>query len=164
MQKQISFCDILNEYGEGYISRNNIKGQQRGLIRLLSACRSTSLGSHYEKCDECNFRGKSFNSCRNRHCTLCQHKDKLQWLDKRMQELLPVGYYHLVFTLPHELIPLCRQNKKVMYGIFFKGASQTLLELSKDTKHLGAEYDGASPPALHYARRWTLVRQGALGT
>jgi hypothetical protein len=139
MQKQISFCDILNEYGEGYISRNNINGQEKGIIRLLSACRSSALGSHYEKCDQCDYHGKSYNSCRNRHCTLCQQKDKLQWLDKRMQELLPVGYYHLVFTLPHQLNALCLDNKKVMYNILFKAASQTLLELSRDVKHLGAD-------------------------
>ena len=138
MQKQISFCDILNEYGEGYISRNHIKGQQKGIIRLLSACRSFALGSHYEKCDQCNYLGKSFNSCRNRHCPHCQQKDKMQWLEKRMKELLPVGYYHLVFTLPHELNMLCLQNKKVMYDMLFKAASETLLELAKDVKHLGA--------------------------
>lgn len=139
MQKQISFCDILQEYGEGYISRNHIKDQEKGIIRLLSACRSLALGSHYEKCNYCSYVGKSFNSCRNRHCTICQQKDKLLWLDKRMQELLPVGYYHLVFTLPHQLNALCLDNKKVMYNILFKAASQTLLELSKDTKHMGAD-------------------------
>lgn len=139
MQKQISFCDILKEYGEGYISRNHIKGQEKGIIHLLSACRSIALGSHYEKCDRCDYLGKSYNSCRNRHCPVCQQKDKLQWLDKRMQELLPIGYYHLVFTIPHQLNPLCQHNKKVMYDILFRAASQTVLELSRDTKHLGAD-------------------------
>jgi hypothetical protein len=139
MQQQISFCDILSEYGEDYISRNHIKGQQKGLIRLLSACRTDALGSHYQKCDSCNYLGKAYNSCRNRHCPLCQHKDKLQWLEKRINELLPAGYYHLVFTIPHELNPLCRQNKKVMYDLLFKAASKTVLELAKDTKHLGAD-------------------------
>ena len=138
MQNKISFGDILDEYGESYITRNNIKGQEKGIIRLLSACRSTALGSHYEKCNQCNYSGKAYNSCRNRHCTVCQQKDKLQWLDKRMQELLPVGYYHLVFTLPHQLNTLCLQNKKVMYNILFKAASETILELSKDCRHLGA--------------------------
>ncbi len=139
MQKPVSFCDILEEYGEGYISKNHVSGQEKGLIRLLSACRSNALGSHYEKCDNCHYLGKSYNSCRNRHCTVCQQKDKMQWLDKRMQDLLPVGYYHLVFTIPHELNPLCLQNKKVMYDILFMAASQTILELSRDTKHLGAD-------------------------
>ncbi|GET28208.1 IS91 family transposase [Prolixibacter sp. SD074] len=83
--------------------------------------------------------GKANNSCRNRHCPVCQQKEKLEWLDKRMKELLPVGYYHLVFTLPHELNPLCLQNRKVMYGLLFKAVSQTLLELTRDVKHLGAD-------------------------
>jgi hypothetical protein len=139
MQNQISLGDILNEHGGRYISRNRISGQEKGLLHLLPACRTAALGSHYEKCDKCSYVGKSYNSCRNRHCPSCQQKDKLEWLDKRMKELLPVGYYHLVFTIPHELNPLCLQNKKVMYGILFKAVSQTILELAKDTRHLGAD-------------------------
>jgi hypothetical protein len=139
MQKPINFCDILDKYGEAYISQNNIKGQEKGIIRLLSACRSTALGSHFERCNQCDYLGKAYNSCRNRHCPLCQQKDKEKWLEKKMQELLPVGYYHLVFTIPHQLNQLCLQNKKVMYDILFKAASQTVLELAKDTKHLGAD-------------------------
>jgi hypothetical protein len=139
MQQQITIADILSEYGDSYISRNNIRGQQKGLIHLLSACHTSLMGSHFEKCDQCQYLGKAYNSCRNRHCPSCQQKDKLEWLDKRMQELLPVGYYHLVFTIPHELNPLCLKNKKVMYDILFNAASQTLLELSSDTRHLGAD-------------------------
>lgn len=139
MQKQISIGDILDQHGDRYINDNHISGQQKGLIHLLSACRTAGLGSHFEKCNQCSYTGKSYDSCRNRHCPTCQQKDKLEWLDKRMKELLPVGYYHLVFTLPHELNPLCLQNKKVMYRILFKAASQTLIELAKDTKHLGAD-------------------------
>ena len=139
MQKQITIGEILGEYGEGYISRNPVSGQEKGLIRLLSMCRTQALGSHFEKCDHCNYLVQAYNSCRNRHCPTCQQKDKLEWLDKRMQELLPIGYYHLVFTIPHELNPICLQNKKVMYSLLFKAASQTILELTKDTKHLGAD-------------------------
>jgi hypothetical protein len=139
VQKQISMGDILSEYGEAYIRDKRIKGQQKGLIRLLSVCRTAALESHYEKCNQCNYLGKSYNSCRNRHCPECQQKDKEQWLENRMQELLPVGYYHVVFTIPHQLNPLCLQNKKVMYDILFKAASRTILELAKDTEHLGAD-------------------------
>lgn len=139
MQKQITLGNLFYQYGENYISNNRIRGQAKGLIHLLSACRTAALGSHFEKCDNCTFTGKSYNSCRNRHCPVCQQKDKLEWLDKRMKELIPVGYYHLVFTIPHELNPLCLANKKIMYGILFKAVSQTMLELSKDTKHLGAD-------------------------
>lgn len=139
MQKQISIGDILDKYGDRYISRNHITGEQKGLIHLLSACRTNALGSHFEVCDQCRYQGKAYDSCRNRHCPTCQQKDKLEWLDKRMKELLPVGYYHLVFTLPHELNLLCLQNKKVMYGLLFKAASQTVVELAKDTEHLGGD-------------------------
>lgn len=139
MQNQISMGDILRKYGEEYISRNNSIGQEKGIIRLLSACRTPAMDSHYQKCDHCDYTTKAPNSCRNRHCPVCQQKDKLKWLEKRMDELLPIGYYHLVFTIPHELNALCLQNKKVMYGILFKAASQTLLELCKDTKHMGAD-------------------------
>jgi hypothetical protein len=138
MQKQITIGDILGEYGDSYISRNHIKGGQKGLIHLLTACHTSLIGSHYEKCDNCDYLGKAYNSCRNRHCPTCQQKDKLEWLNKRMQELLPVGYYHLVFTIPHELNPLCLKNKKALYNILFNAATQTLLELSRDTRHLGA--------------------------
>lgn len=129
----------MYQYGESYISRNHPSAQEKGIIRLLSACRTALLGSHYLKCDQCNYLGKAYNSCRNRQCPKCQHKDQLQWMNDRMKELLPVGYYHLVFTIPSELNPLCFTNKKVMYDILFKAASQTVLELSRDTKHLGAE-------------------------
>ena len=139
MQRQISIGDIFRVYGPGYIQKNRIKGQQKGLIHLLSNCRTRYMGSHFESCDHCNYQCKSYNSCRNRHCPVCQQKDKLQWLEKRMEELLPVGYYHLVFTLPHDLIPLCRVNKKIMYGLLFKAVSQTMIELCKDTRHLGAD-------------------------
>ncbi len=139
MQKKITLGNILGEYGENYIRQNHIPGQERGLIHLLASCRTEVMGSHFEKCDQCGYLGKAYNSCRNRHCPTCQQKDKQEWLDKRMQELLPTGYYHLVFTIPHELNLLCLKNKKVMYDILFKAASQTLLELSRDTKHLGAD-------------------------
>ncbi|MGQ1786424.1 IS91 family transposase [Saccharicrinis sp. GN24d3] len=139
MQKEITIGEIFGEYGEAYITRNRVKGQEKGLIRLLSACRTNALGNHFEQCNNCAYTTKAYDSCRNRHCPVCQQKDKLQWLDKRMTELLPVGYYHLVFTVPHELNPLCLQNKKAMYGILFKAASQTLLGLARDTKHLGAD-------------------------
>jgi len=131
--------DILHEHGGRYISQSRIPDGQRSLIHLLSVCRTGGLGSHFERCDHCSYTGKSYNSCRNRHCPACQQKEKMEWLGKRMKELLPVGYYHLVFTLPHELGPLCLQNKKAMYGLLFKAVSQTLLELTRDVQHLGAD-------------------------
>ena len=139
MPQQITIGSLLREYGGSYISRNKVTKEQRSLIHLLSACRTGSLGSHWQQCDQCSYTDKANNSCRNRHCPVCQQKEKLEWLDKRMKELLPVGYYHLVFTLPHELNPLCLQNKKAVYGLLFKAVSETILELSHDVKHLGAD-------------------------
>lgn len=139
MQKQITLGDILAEHGGRYISQNRLPQEQRSLIHLLSGCRTAGLGSHFEKCDHCSYVGKDYNSCRNRHCPACQQKDKLEWMQNRMKELLPVGYFHLVFTLPHELNPLCLQNKKEVYGLLFKAASETILELARDVKHLGAD-------------------------
>lgn len=139
MPQQITAGSLLREYGAKYISQHKVTKEQRSLIHLLSACRTGGLGSHFEKCDHCSYTGKSYNSCRNRHCSACQQKDKLEWMDKRMKELLPVGYYHLVFTLPHELGPLCLQNKKVVYGLLFKAVSATIMELARAPKHLGAD-------------------------
>ena len=139
MQKQITVNDIFRDHGPGYISKNNISGQEKGIIGLLSACRTNALECHFEKCNNCNHTTIAPNSCRNRHCPICQQKDKVEWLKKRMDELLPTGYFHLVFTIPNELNTLCLQNKKVMYDILFKAASQTLLELCHDPKHMGAD-------------------------
>jgi len=138
MQK-ITVCDILREHGGQYIHKHHIKGQQKGIIHLLSSCKTGALGSHFRQCDQCPYVDKAYNSCRNRHCPNCQQKDREEWLEGRMKELLPVGYYHLVFTLPHQLNRIIAQNKKQMYDILFKAASQTVLELSRDTKHLGAD-------------------------
>lgn len=139
MQKKISLGDIFRQFGPEYIYKHGIRGQKKGLINLLGDCRTQSMGSHFEKCDHCGYLGKSFNSCRNRHCPSCQQKDKLKWLGNRMGELLPVGYYHLVFTIPHQLNALCLKNKKTVYAILFKAASQTIIELANDPKHLGAQ-------------------------
>jgi hypothetical protein len=139
MQRQITVGDIFAQYGDSYISKNHIKGQEKGIIHLLSMCRTQAIGSHFQKCDQCSYLGKAFNSCRNRHCPSCQQKDKLKWMHKRMKELLPIGYYHIVFTVPHQLNPISLANKKVMYDILFKAASQTIIELARDTKHLGAD-------------------------
>jgi hypothetical protein len=136
---KITVCDILRDHGLKYLAENQIKGQQKGIIKLLSACQTSALGSHFRQCSHCNHLDKVYNSCRNRHCPNCQQKDRENWLEKRMEELLPLGYYHLVFTIPHELNGLCLKNKKTMYDILFKAASQTILELAKDTKHLGAD-------------------------
>lgn len=135
--EKIGIREIFSEYGERYISNSNHKvtSREKGLIRLLESCGTRYLGSHVISCDKCGHTETVYNSCRNRHCPNCQQKDKLEWIKKRMDELLPVGYYHLVFTVPHLLNQFCMQNKRKMYGILFKAASDTVMELAASPGH-----------------------------
>jgi hypothetical protein len=101
-------------------------------MQSIEVCRSSYLGGHVEKCELCGFRKPSYNSCRNRHCPKCQSLTKARWLQDRKSELLPVEYFHDVFTLPHELNPLILCNKKVLFDILFKSVSETILQFGKN--------------------------------
>ena len=113
--------------------------QQRKVIRAIVACRTKQLGGHVSQCDNCNHRLVAYNSCRNRHCPKCQAGARAKWMAKRAQELLPVPYFHVVFTIPHELSALALQNKALVYAILFRAAAQTLSEVAQNPKHLGAK-------------------------
>jgi Putative transposase/Transposase zinc-binding domain len=108
----------------------------------LAACRTAALGGHVQQCDSCGYRQVSYNSCRNRHCPQCQGSQQAAWFAARSAELLPVPYFHLVFTLPHELAPLALVNPRVVYGLLFRTASETLQQLAADPRHLGAQIGG----------------------
>ncbi len=108
-------------------------------MRAIEVCRTAALGGHLDQCEQCGHRRISYNSCRNRHCPKCQALAKVEWLAAREAELLPVHYFHVVFTLPECLAPLALQNKRVVYNLLFRAASQTLLQIAADPKHLGAE-------------------------
>lgn len=103
------------------------------------SCRTSELGGHVDECEDCGHTRISYNSCRDRHCPKCQTLKKERWLEDRKNDLLPVSYFHVVFTIPQELNFLTLTNQKEMYSILFKATSETLLELSRDTKYLGAE-------------------------
>jgi len=137
-QNTPSIGDIFRCFGEEYIRRSNVSAQEKGIIRLLSACRTPALGAHVQQCDRCGYWQAACNSCRNRHCPECQYKDREKWFEKRKQELLPVSYFHIVFTVPSRLNDIFLQNRKAMYDILFRSASESLLELAKDPVHLGA--------------------------
>jgi len=124
---------FLAEYG------HTLSREQRQVLRAVIRCRTAQLGGHVQKCDDCGHQRIQYNSCRNRHCPKCQAMARAVWLEKRESELLPIPYFHVVFTLPHELGPLALQNKRVVYGILFRAAAQTLLEIAADPKHLGAK-------------------------
>ena len=109
------------------------------VLHAIENCRTAILGGNRSACDRCGHRVYSYNSCRNRHCPKCQGAARQKWLANRQAEMLPVPYFHVVFTLPHLLGPLALQNKRVLYGILFRAVSETLLEVAADPKHLGAD-------------------------
>ena len=108
-------------------------------MRAIETCRTAALGGHVEQCGHCSHVRISYNSCRNRHCPKCQSLARARWLEQRRAELLPVPYFHVVFTLPQELAPIAMQNPGVVYNLLFRAASETLLGIARDPKHLGAD-------------------------
>ncbi len=108
-------------------------------MHSIETCRTSALGGHIEECDSCGNIRISYNSCRNRHCPKCQTLTRERWIEDRKIELLPVQYFHVVFTIPEELNVLTIRNPKVMYDILFKAVSKTLIDLGKDKGHIGAK-------------------------
>jgi hypothetical protein len=107
-------------------------------MHAIEACRTSVLGGHKDKCDNCGHLEISYNSCRNRHCPKCQTLRKERWIEARGEDLLPIQYFHVVFTIPSELNRLVSMNRKVMYDLLFQSVSETLMKLANDPKHLGA--------------------------
>ena len=112
--------------------------QQRKAFDDIRACRTAALGGHLDQCDQCGHCAISYNSCRNRSCPKCQAAARAQWLAEREAELLPVEYFHVVFTLPQQIASLALQNARRIYGILFRAVAETLLTIAADPKHLGA--------------------------
>ena len=135
----IEVQDIFAELGYKYCDEHNLPFQLRKAMMNIITCRTSELGGHVDECDKCGPTRISYNSCRDRHCPKCQTLSKERWIENRKDDLLPIPYFHVVFTIPHELEFLTLTNKKEMYSILFKATSETLLELSKDRKYLGAE-------------------------
>ena len=127
-------ADILRLHGQSYRHANRLPASHIKIMRLLEVCRTARLGGHLEKCNTCGYERPAYNSCRNRHCPKCQTLAKEQWLEDRKQELLPVQYFHTVFTLPHELNPLVLVNKKALFDILFRAVSETLQDFAKDPR------------------------------
>lgn len=131
--------DIFAQHAELYQMEHRLSPDQQKVIRAIQNCRTATLGGHMDECDECGFVRVSYNSCRNRHCPKCQTLTKERWIEARKDDLLNVGYFHVVFTLPNLLNPVAYQNPRVVYGILFKAAAETLSELAVDPKYLGAQ-------------------------
>lgn len=131
--------DIFAQYGEIYQLNHSLLPNQLNAMHAIENCRTSALGGHIDECDECGFIRISYNSCRNRHCPKCQTLNKERWIDARKDDLLNVGYFHVVFTIPDTLNLVAYQNQEVVYNILLKAAAETLLELSADKKYLGAQ-------------------------
>ncbi len=140
MRPSLEVADILRQYGEafrrahaGHLSLGQLK-----VMSAIEACRTAELGGHVARCDGCERLAVSYNSCRNRHCPKCQGQAAKAWLADRETDLLPVPYFHVVFTLPAPIATIAFQNKAAVYDLLFKAAAETLQTIAADPKHLGA--------------------------
>ncbi|MCB1512077.1 MAG: IS91 family transposase, partial [Hyphomicrobiaceae bacterium] len=119
-----------------------LSSQQKRVFSDIQACRTAVMGGHVRACNDCDHREIAYNSCRNRHCPKCQAMARAQWLAEREAELLPIPYFHIIFTLPAEVAAVALQNKRLLYGMLFKAASATLKEVAANPRHLGAAQIG----------------------
>ena len=138
---RLEVADVLRRHGDAFLQRYDsaLSSGQRRVLRDVAACRTATLGGHVEACDRCGHQQIAYNSCRNRHCPKCQATAAADWMEARQAELLPVEYFHVVFTLPATLNPIALQNPRVVYGLLFQTAAETLRRVAADPKHLGAE-------------------------
>src|SRR5215210_1783120 len=136
----LEVADIFHRHGADWRRANagHVSLDQLKVISAIEQCRSATLGGHVERCEECGHSRIAYNSCRNRHCPRCQGAAARDWLAAREADLLPVGYFHLVFTLPAEIAEIAYQNKAVVYDLLFRTAAETLLTIAADPRHLGA--------------------------
>jgi hypothetical protein len=125
--------DIFNS-----IQVKRMSPSQSKAFFAIRKCRTASMGSHVDHCDRCGHKSISYNSCRNRHCPICQNSKQQEWVQAQMSKLLPTHYFHIVFTIPHELNTIAFQNQELIYSILIKSAGKSLMELAMDDKHLGA--------------------------
>lgn len=137
----LEVADIFRSHGSAWRRANagHISLEQLKVMSAIERCRTAALGGHVEQCQDCHHTRIAYNSCRNRHCPKCQGAAARDWLGDREAELLPVGYFHVVFTLPGAIADIAYQNKRVIYDILFKASSEAMLTIAADPKHLGAK-------------------------
>jgi hypothetical protein len=138
----LEMADLIRTAGAAFLERNRqwLSWKHIKVLLAIARCRTAALGGHLDQCTRCGHRATiSYNSCRNRHCPKCQTAARERWIAARQRELLPTRYVHVVFTLPPQFAPLALQNKKVIYDLLFRASAETLLEVARDPKHLGAE-------------------------
>jgi hypothetical protein len=136
----LELADIFRAAGPAYRANRagHLSLHQLKVMSAIETCRTAALGGHVESCEDCGHRRIAYNSCRNRHCPKCQGAAAREWLAAREADLLPVGYFHVVFTLPAEIADIAFQNKAAIYDLLFKAASETMTTIAADPRHLGA--------------------------
>jgi hypothetical protein len=141
MSARLEVADIFRRHGDAYrrARAGHLGRVERRVMSAIELCRTAELGGHTERCVDCGLIRIAYNSCRNRHCPKCQGAARAEWLAARQAELLPVPYFHVVFTLPAPIAEIAFQNKATVYAILFKAAAETLRRIAADPKHLGAE-------------------------
>src|SRR5208283_4824731 len=137
----LEVADVFRRHGAAYRADHaaTLSNRQRRVMAAIEACRTPALGGHVEQCDDCGDVRIAYNSCRDRHCPKCQGLARAQWLTDRQAELLPVPYFHVVFTLPAPVGEIAFQNKTIVYDILFRAAAETLATIAADPRHLGAK-------------------------
>jgi hypothetical protein len=136
---KFELADILRRYLPAYLRTHRISPWQKKILYAIQVCRTSACGAHLEACDHCDYTEPAYDSCGNRHCPKCQGIKRRKWVANRLKELLPVPYYHIVFTLPHRLNDLVLYNKRLIYNLFYQACSYTLLKFGKDPQYLGAQ-------------------------
>ena len=157
----------MRAYGAAFRATHAVSHEQARVLRAIAQCRTAALGGHVEQCVSCGTERVCYDSCRNRHCPKCQGSARAKWLAAEQALLLPIPYFHVVFTLPHQLNPLIRVNQRRLYDLLFQTAAQTLQEFARDpttsgrrnrhyggSSHLGPDLDRACPrPLRGHGRR-----------
>ena len=141
MRPVLEVADIFRHHGAAYRvdQAGHLSRGQRRVMAAIEACRTPALGGHVERCEDCDETRIAYNSCRNRHCPKCQGLARAQWLADRQAELLPMPYFHVVFTMPAPIAAIALQNKAIVYDLLFKAAAETVRTIAADPRHLGAE-------------------------
>ena len=134
---RVTLADLVRVGGDAVARTHRLAKVQQVALWAIAACRTAVLGGHTETCDHCGMTRVTYNSCRNRHCPTCQTTARDRWLEARRAELLPIPYFHVVFTLPHALNALAQGNPRVVYGLLCRAATETLLAFGRDPRHLG---------------------------
>jgi hypothetical protein len=135
---RLALADIFRQYGPDYRAKHRLPLPHLRVMRAIEICRTATLGGHVETCGHCDHQRIAYNSCRNRHCPGCQSGAKERWIEQRKTELLPIAYFHTVFTIPPALAEIALRNKRTVFQILFRTSAETLQRIAADPKHLGS--------------------------